>query len=286
MARAGFWSVGLLASALATAGVGWVTAQESAVGPVVVPPEETVGDPSLLPRTPGQVPPPAGPNAPAPPTGATPPGVPPSGASPPPAGIAPPPPDNDPAPYRVLGPSSRAQPPAPRVVEPPPPPPPPPPPVEEEVEEEAEEEPEGPPPPPPPPPRRPRHSVAIVQALDKVTAETLRFEVPVGRAVRYKTLVFRLNTCETQALDEPLKESAAHLAIVSRPKAQPGRVTPAAAQVFRGWMFASAPGLNPFEHPVYDAWLIGCRIPPPVIQRAGGSAPGVSAPPTAPGRSR
>jgi hypothetical protein len=38
-----------------------------------------------------------------------------------------------------------------------------------------------------------------------------------------------------------------------------GRVTPPGRQLFRGWIFANAPGLHPFEHPVYDAWLIGCK---------------------------
>jgi len=34
-------------------------------------------------------------------------------------------------------------------------------------------------------------------------------------------------------------------------------------QLFRGWMFASTPGLNPFQHPVYDAWLIACKTSAP-----------------------
>jgi hypothetical protein len=29
--------------------------------------------------------------------------------------------------------------------------------------------------------------------------------------------------------------------------------------LFKGWMFAAAPGLHPFEHPVYDAWLLACK---------------------------
>jgi hypothetical protein len=118
----------------------------------------------------------------------------------------------------------------------------------------------------PPQAPRPRHQVAIVQALDKVTAETMRFEAEVGKPVRYKTLVFTLRACETEAIDEPVRESAAHMTITSQPKAPPGRVRPDAAQVFRGWMFASSAGLNPFEHPIYDAWLVSCKLPPePVV---------------------
>jgi hypothetical protein len=117
----------------------------------------------------------------------------------------------------------------------------------------------------PPTVARPRHTGAIIQAVDKVTAETLRVEAQVGTPVRYKTLIFNLRACETQASDELVKESAAHVTITSEPKAQPGRVRPDAAQVFRGWMFASSPGLNPFEHPVYDAWLVTCTPVPPEV---------------------
>ncbi|MGI9170376.1 MAG: DUF2155 domain-containing protein [Caulobacteraceae bacterium] len=33
--------------------------------------------------------------------------------------------------------------------------------------------------------------------------------------------------------------------------------------MFRGWMFANGPGLHPFEHPIYDAWLVACAVAPP-----------------------
>ena len=28
--------------------------------------------------------------------------------------------------------------------------------------------------------------------------------------------------------------------------------------VFNGWMFSSSPSIAPFDHPVYDIWLLGC----------------------------
>ena len=28
--------------------------------------------------------------------------------------------------------------------------------------------------------------------------------------------------------------------------------------VFNGWMFSSSPSITPFDHPVYDVWLINC----------------------------
>lgn len=107
--------------------------------------------------------------------------------------------------------------------------------------------------------KRVRSGSAIIQALDKVTAETLRFEVPIGDSVRYKSLVFSVRACESAAPDETAPESAAYVTVDSSPKPQPGRPTPPTRQVFKGWMFASSPGLNPLQHPVYDAWLIACK---------------------------
>ena len=125
---------------------------------------------------------------------------------------------------------------------------------------QAPEEPEE----PKPPMKRARYDVAILQALDKVTAETIRFEAPVGQPIRYKSLVFTVRACELSAPDEPTPDAVAYLTIDSQPKPVQGRPTPPARQVFRGWMYAASPGLNPVEHPVYDAWLITCRAASPV----------------------
>ena len=33
--------------------------------------------------------------------------------------------------------------------------------------------------------------------------------------------------------------------------------------IFRGWMFASSPALNAVDHPVYDVWVIDCKMVEP-----------------------
>lgn len=109
------------------------------------------------------------------------------------------------------------------------------------------------------PVKRPRRTAAILQALDKTTAETLRFEAPIGQPIRYKDLIFVVHACEDSAPELGQRGAAAHLEIQSSPRPLPGRAPAPSRQLFRGWMFADAPGLHPFEHPVYDAWLIGCR---------------------------
>ena len=113
------------------------------------------------------------------------------------------------------------------------------------------------------PVRRARYDVAVLQAIDKITAESLRFEAPVGRPVRYKSLVFTVRACERSAPDELVEDSIVYLTVDSQPRPAPGKPAPPARQAFRGWMYASSPGLNPIEHPVYDAWLITCRAAAP-----------------------
>lgn len=121
---------------------------------------------------------------------------------------------------------------------------------------------------PPEPAKRQRYAIAILQALDKVTTETMRFEVPVGQPIRYKTLVFTVRACETAAADEIAPETAAYVIVDTQPKAQAGRPAPAGRQIYKGWMYASSPGLNPLQHPVYDAWLIACKQSAPVAPPA------------------
>lgn len=126
--------------------------------------------------------------------------------------------------------------------------------------------------------KRERFNVAVLQAVDKVTAETIRFEAPVGQPVRYKSLILTVRACERTAADEPAEDSIAYLTVDSQPRSQAGRPAPGGRQVFRGWVYASSPGLNGPEHPVYDAWLITCRTSTP-LRTAEPSRPSASSAP-------
>lgn len=130
---------------------------------------------------------------------------------------------------------------------------------DEEVEEEEAVEVAAPAEPAPPPGRRQRRRVAIVEAVDKVTAERMRFEVEVGgRPVRFqKTLIFTARACEVSAGDELIEDSIAYLEVSVQPRGVLQQADP--RQIFRGWMFASAPAVNGLQHPVYDAWVVGCK---------------------------
>ncbi|HEY1073096.1 DUF2155 domain-containing protein [Brevundimonas sp.] len=109
------------------------------------------------------------------------------------------------------------------------------------------------------PGRRQRRPVAIIQAIDKVTAESMKFEVEVGgRPVRFnKTLIFSARACEVSASDEQTEDAIAYLEVGIQPR---GIAVPTEArQIFKGWMFASSPAVSGLQHPIYDAWVIGCK---------------------------
>lgn len=109
------------------------------------------------------------------------------------------------------------------------------------------------------PARRQRRRVAIVEAIDKITAQSMRFEVEVGgRPVRFqKTLIFTARACEVSASDELVADSVAYLEVSLQPRGVIQVNEP--RQIFRGWMFASSPAVSGLQHPIYDAWVVGCK---------------------------
>ncbi len=114
-----------------------------------------------------------------------------------------------------------------------------------------------------PPPAVLRSPVAVLQVLDKVTAETLRFEAPVGKRVRYKTLVVEVRACETRGYADPEPRASAYLIVNTRTAPIQASESPEDREVFRGWTFAFTPALHAVEHPIYDLWLVACGAATP-----------------------
>lgn len=100
---------------------------------------------------------------------------------------------------------------------------------------------------------------AELQGLDKVTARTQRFYVPVGKSTRFGTLEITVGDCLVNVPEAP-PESVAYLTIVDH---KPGQ---AEEKLFAGWMFASTPSLSALDHGVYDLRVLSCTM-------AQGSAP-------------
>ncbi len=107
-----------------------------------------------------------------------------------------------------------------------------------------------------PPPAQERtfedKQVAVLQGLDKITARTSTFTVPVGGVNQFGQLSVTVRACrKAPPVDPP--ESAAFVEIVERKQGEEPKGH------FSGWMFASSPALSAMEHPVYDVWVIDCR---------------------------
>ena len=96
-------------------------------------------------------------------------------------------------------------------------------------------------------------SVAILRALDKITARITELQVPTGdEGVTFGNLLIKSPQCRSNPPEET-PESFVLLTIDELKKDGKSQ------RIFSGWMLASSPALNPLEHPVYDVWAINCR---------------------------
>lgn len=109
------------------------------------------------------------------------------------------------------------------------------------------------------------NKVAVFTGLDKITGRTIDFDVYVDETVRFGTLRVTPKVCYSR----PTTEAAETDGFV---EVEEITLDNEIKRIFSGWMFAASPGLNAVEHPVYDVWLIGCRmdseVPPPVANAA------------------
>jgi len=94
--------------------------------------------------------------------------------------------------------------------------------------------------------------VAVLRALDKVTARVEEIEVQTEKPYKFGTIFVTVHSCRITTPEE--QPEAAAFIEVSEFKAGE---TEAAS--FKGWMFASSPALSAMEHPVYDLWVTGCK---------------------------
>lgn len=109
---------------------------------------------------------------------------------------------------------------------------------------------------PPAPVGPPPNAVLELRALDKITGRASIITAPLNKPVQFATLSITARTCySTPASETP--ETSAFLQIDDHRPDQKER------RVFSGWMYASSPGLNALQHPLYDVWVISCMTKAP-----------------------
>jgi hypothetical protein len=96
----------------------------------------------------------------------------------------------------------------------------------------------------------------LMRGLDKITGRAFDIVAPLNTPVKFATLEITARYCYSTPQSET-PETAAFVQIDDVRPDKPKR------RVFSGWMYASSPGLNAVQHPLYDVWAIFCRTSAP-----------------------
>ena len=91
-----------------------------------------------------------------------------------------------------------------------------------------------------------------LKVLDKISSKNSLIKLKNGEEIRFKDLMIKSIKCKNSEFDDNPEITAYIQAkdITNRNKDD--------VFIFNGWMFSSSPSIAPFDHPVYDIWLVGC----------------------------
>jgi hypothetical protein len=115
----------------------------------------------------------------------------------------------------------------------------------------------------PPEDARIANPTATFSGLDKISGRIIQFDVALNETVQFGALQVTPRACFTRPPTETQNTTAFVEVDEITLKAEIRRI-------FSGWMFASSPGLNAVEHPIYDIWLIDCKTTPPSVTPSDG----------------
>ena len=91
-----------------------------------------------------------------------------------------------------------------------------------------------------------------IKILDKVSSKNSKLEIQLGKETVFKNLLIKALKCKNSEFDDN-PEVTAYLQVKDISNKSNDEVF-----VFNGWMFSSSPSIVPFDHPVYDIWLVSC----------------------------
>ena len=91
-----------------------------------------------------------------------------------------------------------------------------------------------------------------IKILDKISSKNELIDLKNGEEIIYKDLAIKSMKCTNSEFDDN-PEIKAYIQVRDLTKNDNDKVF-----VFNGWMFSSSPSITPFDHPVYDIWLVNC----------------------------
>ena len=94
--------------------------------------------------------------------------------------------------------------------------------------------------------------ITEIKVLDKISSKNVLIKLKNGDETRHKDLSIRSMKCRNSKFDDN-PEITAYIQVKDLSNKNKDDVF-----VFNGWMFSSSPSIVPFDHPVYDIWLVRC----------------------------
>ena len=91
-----------------------------------------------------------------------------------------------------------------------------------------------------------------IKVLDKISSKNILVKLTNGKEIKYKDLLIKSMKCKNSEFDDN-PETMAYIQVSDLTNNNKDDVF-----VFNGWMFSSSPSIAPFDHPVYDIWLVRC----------------------------
>ena len=91
-----------------------------------------------------------------------------------------------------------------------------------------------------------------IKILDKISSKNTLLKLKNGDLVLFKNLSIKSLKCKNSEFDDN-PEITAYMQVTDLNNSNNDEVF-----VFNGWMFSSSPSITPFDHPVYDIWLVNC----------------------------
>ena len=91
-----------------------------------------------------------------------------------------------------------------------------------------------------------------IKILDKISSKNTLLKLENGKLKKFKDLEIKSIKCKNSEFDDN-PEITAYIQVRDLTNKNNDEVF-----VFNGWMFSSSPSIAPFDHPVYDIWLVKC----------------------------
>ncbi len=95
-------------------------------------------------------------------------------------------------------------------------------------------------------------SFTDIKILDKISSKNTLVTLKNGEPKQFNNLLIKSLKCKNSEFDDN-PEITAYLQVRDLADKNNNEVF-----VFNDWMFSSSPSITPFDHPVYDVWLVAC----------------------------